>query len=88
MANQIRINAGTTLTEAQAKRLGYTLTRGDYPGGTDDRAEGWYWQYAGSETVDRRGKGSDTKREALIKLTERLARFGDIEIVTPPEERV
>lgn len=60
------------MTEAQAKRAGYKITRGDYHGTNDDRFDGWYIHRIGEATLDRRGSGFATKREALATLGQRL----------------
>lgn len=39
--------------------------RGAYQGTTDDRLDRWYWYLAGRETIDRRGPGYRTRREAI-----------------------
>lgn len=59
------------LTEAQARKLGYEVIRGAYAGTTDDRADRWYIQEINSDTVDRRGAGFSTKKEALEVLSAR-----------------
>lgn len=58
-----------TLTEKQAKKIGYEITRGAYTGTTDDRADRWYIAKIDSVIVDRRGAGYCTKRAALEALT-------------------
>jgi hypothetical protein len=59
-----------TLTEVQARKLGYQLTRGAYSGTLDDRIDRWYWDLIESETFNRTGPGFATKEAALEHLTE------------------
>jgi len=63
------------LTLAQARRLGYDLTRGAYVGTCDDRLAGWYVDRQG-QPRDRRGPGYATRAEALQALAELLASQG------------
>jgi hypothetical protein len=60
------------LTEQQARAAGYELVRGSYYGTTDDRADRWYIDLDFVTTVDRRGSGYRTKREALDALAQLL----------------
>jgi len=61
------------MTRSQATQLGYTLERGAYTGTTDDRADRWYWAHEDDDSVDRRGGGFYTIRDALQSLKENLA---------------
>ena len=67
----------TTLSERQAIRRGYRLTRGAYSGTSDDRIDRWYWTYDGEDSIDRRGSGFVTKRDALKSLSQNLAMLED-----------
>lgn len=64
------MNAEITMTEAQARRLGYTLSSGSYYGTSDDVAGRWYWLNARDNRglIDKRGRGHATKRAALEAL--------------------
>jgi hypothetical protein len=59
---------GTNMTEAQAKKLGYSITRGSYQGTTDDRLDRWYIEREG-DPVCRIGGGFLTKKAALEHLS-------------------
>lgn len=61
------------MTEAQAQKRGYKVTRGAYVGTSDDRADRWYIERIDSGVVDRRGFGFATKVGALAYLEEELA---------------
>jgi len=58
-----------TLTVAQARKLGYRITKGSYVGTSDDRIDRWYVDSADSDTADKRGPGARTQLEALRELT-------------------
>ena len=60
------------MTEREANERGYRLVRGAYRGTTDDRIDRWYWDNERSSTIDRRGAGYRTRREALDTLADRL----------------
>ena len=51
---------------AHARKLGYTFSRGDYVGTSDNRADRWYWSAPGSTTIDRRGPGCATRDDAAL----------------------
>jgi hypothetical protein len=59
------------MTTKQARTLGYTISRGDYIGTSDDRADRWYISRDG-DIYDRRGPGYRTRTEALQELGRRL----------------
>ena len=48
----------------------FRVTRGAYQGTTDDRADRWYVEDTRSRTVDRRGEGYRTRKEALEAAAE------------------
>ena len=56
------------MTEIEAKKLGYIISRGSYVGTNDDRVDRWYINKMSSNLVDRRGPGFATKKEALEEL--------------------
>ncbi len=68
----IRVVTARVVTRAQARRLGWELTRGAYQGTTDDRLDRWYWQRIGSNAIDRTGPGYGTIGEALDALLDRV----------------
>lgn len=49
------------------RRNRYSVTRGAYTGTVDDRIDRWYIHDHNSTTIDRRGPGYFTKREALAE---------------------
>ena len=59
---------GERYTEAQARRDGFEIKRGNYIGTIDDRADRWYPERIGAEAVDRRGPGFGRKWEALAAI--------------------
>jgi len=61
------------MTTAEAKKLGYEIVRGSYQNTPDDRLDRWYIQLIDSRTVDRRGPGFRTRRDALDYLAHVLA---------------
>ena len=61
------------MTEAQARRLGYRIVRGDYAGTSDNRIDRWYIDREDSNVVDRRGAGYRTKAEVLQAIEEHEA---------------
>lgn len=61
-----------TTIDQQARELGYQLTQGAYSGTSDDVIGTWYAERLDSDTVDRRGRGYATKREALDMLRQAL----------------
>jgi len=60
------------LTEKQASKRGFRLTRGAYAGTHDDRIDRWYWDEPDALVIDRRGSGFKTRREAVEALAFRL----------------
>jgi hypothetical protein len=62
----------TRITEAQARKAGFTLHRGDYRNTSDDRADRWYFAHRDDTMVDRRGKGFATKADALNAIYDRI----------------
>jgi hypothetical protein len=70
--NNGRLGGRPHMSEAEARKAGYEIVRGSYVGTNDDRADRWYIQRIESNTIDRRGDGFATKRDALDTLSERL----------------
>jgi hypothetical protein len=51
---------------------GYVIERGDYIGTSDDQIDRWYVTDPESTTVDRRGNGYRTIRDAKQVINQRL----------------
>ena len=60
------------MTTAEAREAGYEITRGSYSGTSDDNIDRWYIQRIDTDTVDRRGYGYPTRKDALLALEEYL----------------
>ena len=58
-----------TLTNRQAKKLGYSIDHGDYVNTCDDRADRYYISHSSDRCVDRRGNGFATIKDALNHLS-------------------
>jgi len=58
------------LTRRQALRYGYEVNRGSFIDTPDNRADRWYIELVDSCSVDRRGEGYRTVREALQQIEE------------------
>jgi hypothetical protein len=59
-----------------AKKKRFSVSRGSYRGTNDDRADRWYVEDDHSRTVDRRGPGYKTKREALREAERAEEEYG------------
>lgn len=56
--------SATYLSAGRYRYRGYTISRGDYIGTTDNSIDGWYVDPIESDTLDRRGPGYLTIRAA------------------------
>ena len=54
--------------EADAQDIGYTVTRGDYHGTADNRADRWYIERADAKTGRRVGIGFATLKDVRWEL--------------------
>lgn len=54
----------------------YIIERGAYYGTPEDRADRWYYRSVTAETIDRRGPGVATLREARAEIDHRISMAG------------
>lgn len=57
----------------EINKLGFSPYRGAYRNTTDDRIDGWYLDPKDGRTIDRRGAGFRTLREAYEALRDHLS---------------
>ena len=56
-----------------ARRMGWTLSRGDYVDTPDNRLDEWYWAHETEKSVDRTGRGERYRREAVEAFFQEMA---------------
>lgn len=59
-----------------SKVNGYEISRGSYHNTSDDCINGWYIDNPNSTTIDRRGPGFSTKKEA-VEAAKKLPKLED-----------